>query len=1192
PAIAQAMYLRARIYYTRGISYEPFTKKETQYETKRAKELADNAYARFPNSEGGINASNLVSQILQLSLSTQVEKVNVPGQPFRSLIRYKNIKTLYYRVIKTSRAELKSTDRREYEKLWKSYTDMKPLKSWAVTLPDLQDYQLHTTEIKIDGLPNGVYLILASVDPNFSLSKNFMTKTVTYVSNISFINNNNGEYYVLNRDNGQPLANTQVQVWESVYNYQSYGYEEKKGEKYTSDKNGMFKVVKGTNSYRDLMFQFNYGNDELFTDDNNYYNTYDSYTEVVKPQTFLFTDRAIYRPGQTVYFKGIVLKREKDAAKSSVIPNFNTRIFLKDANYQKLAELDVTTNDFGSFKGSFKLPEGLLNGQFSIWDTTTNNMVGFSVEEYKRPKFFVEVKKPKGTYKLNDSIKVTGTAKAYAGNNIDGAKVKYRVVRNVRYPFWWGWGYYRGYPRNAPVEITNGEMVTDAKGEFNIIFKALPDESAGKNSQPIFNYEVSADITDINGETRSSSTSVAVAYQALQLNILTVDKILVDSLKNLGITSTNLNDIFEKSKVNVTVNKVISPSKIFRERFWEMPDQFVMSKDEYYGYFPYDVYSDEDKVQTWPLGDKVYDKTDSTNENGEWLVGNGKWNAGWYKIVVTTKDKYGEDVRAEKYLQLLSGVEGGPRKGSSGVENPVTVTVPRHTYEPSEKISYTISTGFDNVWLIHTVSKMDKSNDANYQSIGSSNPFKDEITVNENDRGGMAISYAFVQHNRVYTGNDFFGIPWDNKQLTISYSTFRDKLLPGSQEKWKVKISGSKGEKVAAEMLAGMYDASLDQFRPHSWASLNIWPSLYNSVTWTKNGFNSTTSQQYEKMEYSYLTVPSKSYDRFNYIYPSYDGNMGFINFQHDMNPDVRWKDKSVSPPPPPPVAAGSKLEEVVVVGYGVQKKTAVTGSVSKANQERDADGILDQEDKERGSQSGTGDANIQVRKNFNETAFFFPDLQTDAEGNVEFSFTIPEALTKWKLMTLAHTKDLQSGYAEKTTLTQKVLMVQPNAPRFMREGDRMEFTVKIVNLADSEVTGQVQLELIDAASNKPVDGWFKNIFPVQYFTIAAGQSFAVKFPIDIPFNFNSALMYRVKAITKANNKGEVFSDGEEMAFPVLTNRMLLTESLPLNLRNQPTKNFKFEKLLNSGSSTTISNHALTVEYTSNPAWYAVQALP
>ncbi len=228
----------------------------------------------------------------------------------------------------------------------------------------------------------------------------------------------------------------------------------------------------------------------------------------------------------------------------------------------------------------------------------------------------------------------------------------------------------------------------------------------------------------------------------------------------------------------------------------------------------------------------------------------------------------------------------------------------------------------------------------------------------------------------------------------------------------------------------------------------------------------------------------------------------------------------------------------------------------------------------------------IQIRKNFNETAFFFPELRTDKDGNIEFSFTMPEALTQWKLMTLAHTKDLASGYAERTVITQKDLMVQPNAPRFLREGDQMEFTAKIVNLSDKDVSGSSELHLLNASTMNPVDGWFKNNIPSQNFTAKAGQSTLVKFHIEIPENFNDAVVYRI--VAKA---GDV-SDGEEAAIPVVTNRMLVTETMPLPMRGDGTKDFKFEKLLNSSSSATLSSYGLTVEYTTNPAWYAVQALP
>ncbi|MGB4843228.1 MAG: MG2 domain-containing protein, partial [Ferruginibacter sp.] len=510
PAVAMAMFLRGNIYLDRGGEYEPFTKAANQYEIKRAKELFEQAYARFPKSEGGINAKNAIMQIEQPSLNLETEIVNIPQQPFRTLVKYKNIKTLYLRVIKTSREEMKKFDRRDYEKNWAAYTKLKPVKSWSINLPDLQDYQEHAAEIKIDGLDNGIYFILASIEPDFSLTKNIIAKQLTYVSNISYIHTNTNDYYVLNRDNGQPLANAQVQLWESKYNYSNSTYEEKKLEKYTTDKNGFFKA-RETKQYRNFIMQVIHGNDELFMDDNNYSYNYNSYEPQMETRTFLFTDRSIYRPGQTLYFKGIVISKEKDILKSGVVPNFKTKLLLKDANGQKSAELMVTTNGFGSYKGSFRLPEGVMNGNFSLYDSVTKASYSFSVEEYKRPKFFTEIQKPKGTYRINDSIEVTGTAKAYAGNNIDGAKVSYRVVRKVRYPIWWGWGRFRPSYNSEEMEITNGITETDAKGEFNITFKAIPDETVDKKGQPIFYYEVSADITDINGETRSGNTSVAVA---------------------------------------------------------------------------------------------------------------------------------------------------------------------------------------------------------------------------------------------------------------------------------------------------------------------------------------------------------------------------------------------------------------------------------------------------------------------------------------------------------------------------------------------------------------------------------------------------------------------------------------------------------------------------------------------------------
>lgn len=1193
-ASAQAMYLRAKIYYDKGQDFDPFTKTGNQYEIKRAKELLEAAIKKYPKSEGGINAQNLLNSILEPSLSLETEKVNVPLQPFRTLVKYKNVPKVYFRLIKTSKEEIKKIDRRDYEKVWKGYVAMKPIKTWHVALPDPIDFQEHSTEVKVDAVDKGIYFLLASIDENFALDKNIIAKQLVYVSNISYIHNNENEYYVLHRDNGQPLANSKVQVWESKYNYNTSDNEDKKAEQYTTDKNGFFKL-KASKEYRNISLQITNGSDELFMDDNIYNYVHDSYQQPKKQiQTFLFTDRSIYRPGQTVYFKGIVISKENKVAESKVLPAFAATVQLKDANGQKVNELKLTTNDYGSYHGSFKLPEGSLNGQFSLYNESGNGYHHFSVEEYKRPKFSVEVKKPEGTYRVNDSIKVTGIAKAYAGNTIDGATVKYRVVRKVRYQPWWYWSTpLRGsgrkimppYGRNEEVEITNGNATTDTKGEFTIPFKALPDESINKKDQPTFYYEVNADVTDLNGETRSGETSVAVAYQSLQLEIKLDDKLPADSLKNVLVRSTNLNDIEEKANVTVTIQQLKSPGKIFRERYWEQPDQYVISKDEYYTLFPYDVYSNENEVKNYAIGDKVFDLTDSSNKL--FLVSR-LLKAGWYKITATAKDKYGEEVKAEKYVLLTTD----DRQPATVNAEAVTVNMAKQKAEPGEKISYDIKTGFDNIWLIHTVSKADSNIVTNYPDVQNNKPYKNEITITENDRGGMAMSYAFVKHNRVYSGNENFDVPWSNKELNITYQTFRDKLLPGANEKWTVKISGNKGEKVAAEMLAGMYDASLDQFKEHRWNAINIWPSLYTSINWTRNGFNKINSEDFflhlEKMRY--VRALKKSYDRLSSV-SRLDGG---YDFEHDMNPNVRLRG----------MVNAAHMAEVSVDGFFMKmggKKEEESANHMKLPKpvfdDTDGDGIPDQEDKEPNTpavnKTNRNDTEVQIRKNFNETAFFFPDLTTDTAGNISFSATVPEALTQWKLMTLVHTKDLKSGYAEKTLVTQKPLMVQPNAPRFMREGDKMEFSAKIVNLSDNGINGTAVLELIDAATNKPVDDLFKNISPTQNFNTVAGQSTVVKYAIEIPINFNSALTYRIIAKAASTPLGEGgFSDGEEMSLPVLTNRTLVTESMPLNLRNATTKDFKFEKLLNSGNSKTISNHALTVEYTSNPAWYAVQALP
>ncbi|MBL7743022.1 MAG: alpha-2-macroglobulin, partial [Chitinophagaceae bacterium] len=1006
---------------------------------------------------------------------------------------------------------------------------------------------------------------------------------------ISYVNSND-HFFVLNRDNGQPLVSAAVQVWQQRYDYKVSKYIREKLKLYKTDANGYFRIEKKTNNndyYNNYYLDITYNNDHLYLDEpTNYY----YYNNEAKPDkdieanvfTWLFTDRSIYRPGQTAYFKGIsILNNENN--KSSIRASYKTKVYLFDANHQKIDSLNVETNEYGSFSGKFQLPQGVMNGQFSIQMESRRGAATIRVEEYKRPKFYVEYEALKGTYKVNDKIKITGVAKAYAGNNVDGAVVKYRVVRQPRFLYpWMFWKWWQ--PPTEGMEITHGETTTDKDGKFVVEFTAIPDLKIDKKFEPVFDYTVYADVTDINGETRSGEKSVSVSYKALLLKAEIDEKLPADSLKNISIRTENMNDEFEPAKIKVTITKLKEEKRLIRSRYWQRPDQFVMNKQEYTGYFHYDEYDNESDSKSWERDEVVFEKSDSSSSNSTFNIQHSKWTPGFYTVEIVTKDKNGEEVKDIKYIELFD-------EKSKQLRHPQYLwTEESKPIEPGEKTTIKLGTSADNLFIVQQLNRTTDTRQLTpdtFTFLNLNNEKRSfDFSATEADRGGYGVGYVFIKHNRLHQFSETIQVPWSNKDLQIEYATFRDKTLPGSEEKWKVKLAGYKNEKVAAEMLAGMYDASLDQFYPHYWYKPSIWSNYSGRITWNGNQNFYLVNSIPKYADYQTMKHYPKDYDRLFEV-----ASRNFLNtlrreiYRTEALGAVAISDSAIA------AAPGIAMNEVVVTGYATQKRKDLTGSVSVLkNDDSDKDGlidILDQKEIIPGEQ-------VQIRKNFNETAFFFPDLKTDENGAIEFSFTMPEALTKWKFQALAHTKDLAMGYSSKEIVTQKQLMVQPNAPRFMRQGDKMEFSAKVVNLTDKELTGQAELQLFNASTNQPVNADFKNTALIQSFNVPAGQSIAVKYPIEVPYQFNDALTWRI--VAKASPLGGglegAFSDGEENMLPVLTNRMLVTESMPIHMRGSGTKNFTFEKLLKAGTSGTLQHHSLTVEYTSNPVWYAVQSLP
>ena len=329
---------------------------------------------------------------------------------------------------------------------------------------------------------------------------------------------------------------------------------------------------------------------------------------------FLFTDEYL-PPGQTVYFKGISINKRNDGRNATVYEGYKNTLSLYDANNQKLSDIAIVSNEYGSFNGKFTLPQGGLNGMFSIRTGDGLGRASFRMEEYKRPKFYVDFDKIKGAYKVNEEVKVTASAKAYAGNNVDGATVKYRVVREARFPY--PWLFWRGYwPQSQPVEITHGETQTDANGKFEITFQAIPDLKLDKKTDPVFDYRIYADVTDINGETRSNNQLVSAGYKSLLLKVDIANRILADSLKNIQIRTENMSGEFEKANIRITVTKLKPEQRLLRNRYWEKPDQFVMSKEEYISLFPNDIYNNEDEPQTWERTSVVLQQEGTTDSIG------------------------------------------------------------------------------------------------------------------------------------------------------------------------------------------------------------------------------------------------------------------------------------------------------------------------------------------------------------------------------------------------------------------------------------------------------------------------------------------------------------------------------------------------------------------------------------------------
>ncbi len=1137
------------------------------------------AIQRHPDTYGAKLCKRLLAEIQATSLSTNVEQVNLPNKSVLVQVGFRNLKKVWVKVVRSDFDQAKWEDL-DYGEQYEYLNRLKPIQNRSWDIQDPGDYQLHQTEIALDRLPVGNYWVLIANNGDFQTKNSQVVYANFVVSNIAAVSYNElgaTRFVLADRNTGAPLAGVKLDFFQQDYNsgqrrFQNIGSA-------TSDREGFAKS--NIPESRAAVVRATLGKDTLWV--GQAYNYRQRRPVERRAQVTFFTDRSIYRPGQTVYFKGLVFlpsneEDKKDNRLPQIFPNQPVTVKFYDANGQMKSELKLKSNEYGTFNGTFTAPSTGLTGDMSIRaEDGAWGQANFSVEEYKRPRFEVTMKPVEGAFRVNEKITVRGEAKNYAGNVVDGAQVKYRVVRVARFPFW---DFFRSWKRpwyfdTPEMEITNGFATSGADGSFAVEFTAIPDAAIPKKDQPVFDYRVMVDVTDITGETHSNSSTVSAGYVALQVQWDLPAEIQLDSLRHVGLQTTNMADQPQPAEGQITLQRLVAPLQFFKDRLWERPDISTIAKSDFEKMFPDLAWKEEDNPEKWGREDFTRNISFNTATAKTYDLHEGRTQPGWYLAKLTTKDAFGEKVEIQKFVRVWSA--------DTRFEKPAAAAE-KTTLEPGETAKISFGGKPEGLYFFFAQEDGGELQKPEWVSSRLRGLSTVEIPIREDDRGGIVTHFFCIKNNRVYGAQQIgLNVPWSNKDLKISYESFRDKLAPGQQEEWRIKISGPKKDKVAAEMVAAMYDASLDQFRGHDWSGIPF-PSNYSRINFNSSeNFGANGGQLRYETEATEET-PVRTYRTLNWFnFPMWGGRRYGMMERSMMAAPAGGKVPLIEQDG---AMGGQTLTSDQIKNLPTRNVNAIVATT--AGKMKDGEGpeeyALD------GKNPGVPTAPPSpIRSNLNETVFFFPELRTDADGNILLKFKMNEALTRWKLLTFAHTKDLQQVLSVKEVVTQKELMVIANPPRFLRQGDEIEFSAKVSNLSKDKIEGTATLAMLDAATLAVVEqdfGLAKNN-RIARFSVLPGQSGAVSWRIKVPEAYSGAVTWQIFA------DGNGFRDGEESTIPVVSNRMLVTETLPISLRGNQTKTFTFENLKNaSANNASLLTHNYTLEFTSNPVWYAVQSLP
>lgn len=1057
---------------------------------------------QFPNKDAGILSKNYLNTINEKNLASTLEPAYLPNENILFLLHYKNVKKLNFSIQKLDDDQIMPFI------LEDEIAKLPLLRTWTQNLPNSSNERTtQTVELKIDALPIGLYNLNIQDDSN-----HININQLLQVSNLTLFNKNS-KNIVLHRKTGHEVLSTKLTAYRYQFLQDRYCLE--KINQFTTNKNNHYNELIINAKYQHIngyvILEDTINNDKFCIKDIASLVTFvDSsknqlakknddidYANELHTKELIFTDRKIYKAGQKIYFKGYVFTDDIDA-KTKALNGIKKTVFLTDPFSNEIDSLICISNEFGTYSGYFNIPKNATPGTYSI--ETDEESVEFNIEFYKKPTFYLRWT---NLDCINDQKNILkGEISSYSGNKLKDVQVQYSIEDDD----------------DRVLKV--GSTTTDEKGNFSIMIDSTNDLSS---------INIYVEMLDKLGSTLFDTISLSKYHNSIKFDVHRNQRFYtLGKQDSIHITSRLIHDCKNTdASINLKINKLVSPDKVYRKRLWQAPTEFIYDKDSFQYYFPDDEFKNEWDVNNRAVEKVIIDTQIIVKDHIQFAIQDFKWfQSGYHQLIINAQDVTGKVYTDTQYIFVL--LEDNKITYDKLLFFDVTPLKNNNVNVKLLSLNKDLNLYFD--YLMEGKIK-----------LGSNNLLK---IINPNYSREIAVNY--VLNNRPYSESIFSSIQ-NNANINVEWTAHRYYLSPNTKEKWTFIIKDAHDKPLKnVEMMATLYDGALDNLIPNDWNSRE-WDYLYySSVRSWHSYYSFNTNKVYKNYIKDNSNYNSKTYNDWRTIPYAY---------KHES------------------------LQPVTIYGQKIDHRT-YTGAINKVSENTLS------KNKNEENKDGKKEMLPSIRSNFVETAFFYPHLKSDKNGIINLEFTVPDALTKWHLKALIHNKDAQFNYFTGVVQSQKNLMITPQLPRFVRQGDVLNIESTVGNLSQGAITGIAKIEIVNAVTNENLNNIFGIINPEQAFNITMNSTALISFPIEVPLT----VLNPVKIIVTA--KSDHFTDGEEHILPILPIKVLVTESLPIQVKGNDSNHFELPNLLNSKNSPTLVQHGITVEYISNPIWTSILAMP